>query len=237
MTVNTHGVKTRSVNGDIVLEIPHDVWRKWKKNVTAKGKGATHRSELINLSDFDIISIYEAELQGLINYYCMAHNVYKRMTTLRYVWFMSLAKTLAAKFHTTTSVILRKYTGFAADGRQVLMKRIERPEKKPLVAVFGRKPIERKQHIDIRDDIVQIHVHRNELVARLLAHCCELCGKEGNVQGHHIRKLKDLKARWKGRKEKPEWVKRMIAIRRKTLFVCGECHQKIHAGTYDGKKL
>ena len=34
-----------------------------------------------------------------------------------------------------------------------------------------------------------------------------------------------------------EWVKKMIAIRRKTLFVCDACHRKIHAGTYDGRKL
>lgn len=36
-----------------------------------------------------------------------------------------------------------------------------------------------------------------------------------------------------GKKEPPAWVKKMVAIRRKTLFVCDACHQKIHAGTYD----
>jgi hypothetical protein len=66
---------------------------------------------------------------------------------------------------------------------------------------------------------------------------CELCGQEDvALVGHHVRKLKDLKKRWQG-KEKPAWVRKMIAIRRKSLFMCEECHQKIHAGRYDGKKL
>jgi hypothetical protein len=42
--------------------------------------------------------------------------------------------------------------------------------------------------------------------------------------------------KWKGR-EKPAWVKKMIAIKRKSLFICPECHNKIHSGTYDGKKV
>ncbi|WP_373871867.1 HNH endonuclease [Paenibacillus azoreducens] len=40
-----------------------------------------------------------------------------------------------------------------------------------------------------------------------------------------------------GRKEKTEWMKRMIAMRKKTLAVCHECHASIHSGKYDGKKI
>lgn len=52
---------------------------------------------------------------------------------------------------------------------------------------------------------------------------------------HHVKKLKDLENN--GRKDKPEWMKRMIAMRRKTLAVCHECHAKIHSGKYDGNKV
>ena len=105
-------------------------------------------------------------------------------------------------------------------------------------AIFGRKPIQRKKFVSVlKDKIVSIYANRNELITRLLAETCELCGKETKVEGHHIRKLKDLKKRWKGRREKPEWVTRMIAIHRKSLFVCEECHKNIHNGTYDGRKL
>jgi hypothetical protein len=83
----------------------------------------------------------------------------------------------------------------------------------------------------------QVKNNRTQLVERLLADECELCKSNVNVQTHHIKKLKDLKTKWKGRKEKPKWVKKMIAIRRKTLVVCAQCHRKIHDGIYDGIKL
>jgi hypothetical protein len=47
--------------------------------------------------------------------------------------------------------------------------------------------------------------------------------------------MADLKKRWKGRKEKPKWVKLMIAIQRKTLVVCHRCHMDIHAGKLSPK--
>ena len=57
----------------------------------------------------------------------------------------------------------------------------------------------------------------------------------GNIEMHHVKKLKDLESNC--RKEKPEWMKRMMAMKRKTLAVCLECHAKIHSGKYDGKKF
>jgi len=68
----------------------------------------------------------------------------------------------------------------------------------------------------------------NELIARLLADECELCGSRQNIEVHHIRKLADLKV--KGQREKPQWVQTMAARRRKTLVVCKDCHVNIHAG-------
>ena len=59
---------------------------------------------------------------------------------------------------------------------------------------------------------------------------CELCGSQERCEVHHVRKLSDLKNRWSGRKQKPDWVIRMITMRRKTLVVCAKCHDAIHAG-------
>jgi predicted HNH restriction endonuclease len=50
----------------------------------------------------------------------------------------------------------------------------------------------------------------------------------GRIEAHHIRKLANLHR--KGRRNPPDWVQKMIAIRRKTLIVCQECHDNIHAG-------
>lgn len=67
---------------------------------------------------------------------------------------------------------------------------------------------------------------RSELVQRLLADTCELCGSREQVEVHHIRALKDLKL--KGRKQPPEWAMRMASRCRKTLVVCRKCHEDIH---------
>ena len=71
-------------------------------------------------------------------------------------------------------------------------------------------------------------VGRTELVKRLLAEKCELCGSTENIEVHHIRKLADLKK--KGQAEVPKWVQIMSARKRKTLVVCRECHVAIHNG-------
>ncbi len=229
--------KRRSANGQIRFLIPRDVIRKWKQKVKGHKYEIKARAELMNLSDFDIITRYETDMQGIINYYILAHNVVSEMYRLRGCFKGSLVKTLAAKYKTNVAKIYRKYTMVNADGKKVIAVKIDREGKKPLITVFGRKPIHRESNVEIRDEIQTIHVNRNERIDRLLAEKCELCGKEGDVEGHHIKKLKDLKKRWAGRKEKPEWVKRMRAIKRKTLFVCEECHDKIHNGTYDGAKI
>jgi len=69
---------------------------------------------------------------------------------------------------------------------------------------------------------------RSELVQRLLAETCELCGSQEDVEVHHVRKMSDLHE-YPGRL-KPPWVVRMIALKRKTLLLCRTCHEDVHAG-------
>ena len=76
---------------------------------------------------------------------------------------------------------------------------------------------------------------KSQLIDRLMNDTCELCGTKGNIEMHHVKKLKDLEHN--GKKEKPEWMKRMVAMRRKTLAVCHGCHTQIHSGNYDGIRV
>ncbi|KAA6310668.1 Group II intron-encoded protein LtrA [termite gut metagenome] len=85
---------------------------------------------------------------------------------------------------------------------------------------FKRKKIAGEYHSDNIPQTVTITGGRNSLIARLKLWVCELCGATGNLEMHHVRKLKDLKG-------KSDWEKRMIARRRKTLAVCSKCHDKI----------
>jgi AI2M/AI1M-like, HNH endonuclease len=67
-----------------------------------------------------------------------------------------------------------------------------------------------------------------ELITRLLSGRCELCGRSGKVQVHHIRKLADLDKL--GQPERPAWAAIMAKRRRKSLVVCHHCHDEIHGG-------
>jgi hypothetical protein len=108
--------------------------------------------------------------------------------------------------------------------------------KKPLVARFGGIQLKRNLRATILDWPAQRKpAFRNELIKRLFADECEICGAKGNIEVHHIRALKDLKI--KGRKEKPQWMQIMSARKRKTLMVCSQCHDAIHAGKPTRKRV
>jgi hypothetical protein len=95
-----------------------------------------------------------------------------------------------------------------------------------LVASFGGIPLRRQRTAILTDrEPVQANVPRSELVRRLLAGRCEICGDTDKVQVHQVRKLTDLE---KPGPERPEWMSLMARRRRKTLVVCGACHADIH---------
>ena len=78
--------------------------------------------------------------------------------------------------------------------------------------------------VDRVPPVLFLKASRTELVSRLLANECEYCGtKEGYFEVHHVNKLKGLKS-------DKEWKKVMIAMRRKTLVLCVECHHQLHSG-------
>ncbi len=229
--------KRRTFNHLVQLSVPLDVIKSWVSKVTSKKK-IQHRTELMNASDYDIIMTYEIEVQGLINYNSRACNQ-NALIYLRYVWEESLLRTLASKHKIGKEKARHRYCKLhSEDGKRLIGVKVDRDGKKPLTAIFGRKPIHRQEVVPIVDEVQALFTGRNELLNRLLAENCELCGKTNvPLNGHHVKNLKNLKEKWKGKSEKPTWVRKMIEKRRKTLFVCEECHRKIHAGTYDGRKV
>jgi group II intron reverse transcriptase/maturase len=221
----------RCVNGVIGLYVPKDVIDGARRKYTRKER-PIHRPELLHESDYSIMMKYQAEYRGLVQYYLLASNV----SNLNYVHFTmraSLVKTLANKHRVRATAILAKYrTKTATPSGTLNCLRMEVPRadgKPPLVATFGGIPLRRQYTASITDRVtVTFHGWRHtDIIKRLLADVCELCGATGNCQVHHIHKLSDL---LKPGRPKPDWMKRMIALRRKTLVVCQQCHQEIHAG-------
>ena len=224
--------KRRTINGNTRLGVPYRLAHEKAKRFMEKGK-PIHRAELLERSIAEIITVYQTEFRGIAEYYKYAEDRHV-LNYLKYVMEQSLTKTLATKLKISVSKVYRKFkTTIMVQGQpyMVIQETVQTPNG-PKTFTWGGIPLKRhrgKMDIPIRDEIRTFKwSDRSDLVTRLLKDSCEVCGSSENIEVHHIRKLKDLKNRWKGRKGKPAWVKRMIAIRRKTLVVCEKCHHDIH---------
>jgi len=227
----------RCINGGTGLMVPEDVIKAKCSRYMQHGK-PTHLAARIHDTDYSIVSQYQAEYRGFVQYYLLAFNV-SRLWRLHRVMQLSLVKTLANKYKASLNQIFRKYKTDVATPHgslKALKVVVNRgADKKPLVAIFGGIELRHQERAILNDRPPEVYSGRSEVVQRLLAEMCELCGSEEDCEVHHIRKLADLNP--PGQKEKPNWVKRMAARRRKTLVVCRKCHEAIHKELPNGAKF
>ena len=224
----------RCVNGRVALRVPSEVLRTRCAAYMRRGK-PWHRAELLSDDAFSIISRYQTEYRGIVQYYQLAQNL-SWFWELHRVMRLSLLKTLANKHKRSLRRMVRRYQTTIATPHgplECLEQRIERVGRPSLVARFGGLSLRRQQRSQqaiLVDQPLTITraPERNELIRRLLADQCELCGATEDIEVHHVRKLADLNTR--GQKDRPVWMSIMAARRRKTLVVCRDCHHAIHAG-------
>jgi hypothetical protein len=229
----------RAANGAIALLMPRKVVSKYLSLYSRRGK-ITHRNELKHETDYTIIQRYQSVLRGIYNFYCMTNNVSRRMGYINNILMTSLLKTLASKYKSKVNRMVKKYQIATTEGKK-LQTTLRRSGKEPLTATYGGLPFKRIPRGQGAVDVTHWQLwhkpatKRSEVVQRLLVGKCELCGLEGPTEVHHIRKLADIDR--VGRRPKADWEKVMAARRRKTLVVCQECHDDIHAGRYDGRSF
>lgn len=227
-------VKTRGINGSIRLGVPYGRIDERAREYQRKGQ-PIHTSGLLAHSDAHIINAFQVRYRGLAEYYKYAvDRCY--VSKLKYVMEVALTKTLAKKYKTTVPSIYRKYHGTCTvSGYTYKTLQVEVPTQRGTRCIYwGAIPLRVVQpHSEAVDDNINPYVRafntRTDLVQRLQAQECQICGSQKDCEVHHIRQMADLKQRWKGGKEMPIWVKNMIALQRKTLVVCHECHVDIHA--------
>ncbi len=226
-----HDDTRRSINGAIGLRVPVAVVRAKCKPYLRHGK-PVHRPEMEHDAPYSIVSHFQQEYRGVVEYYQLAYN---RHTFNRLKWVMgtSLAKTLAHKLRISVQQVWNRYgatTATPVGTYRVLTVTVERGNgKAPLVAQWGGISLARRVNAVLNDHPPRVwNVRSSELLERVLANTCELCGSTVDIEVHHIRHLKDL--RRKGRAAPPAWVQKMASRRRKTLVVCSPCHHAIHAG-------
>jgi group II intron reverse transcriptase/maturase len=220
----------RSVNAQIGFQVPNDVIDQKCQDYTEEGK-PIHRPELLKDTEFSIVSTYQAEYRGLVDYYRLAHDLSQKLPRLKWVMRRSLVKTLATKLQIPGKQVYKRYQAtITVKGKSYKGLRVtkEREGKKPLVAEWGGIPLTWNIGATLNDQPEHIWNTRSELEERLLEDTCEYCGAHERCQVHHVRALKDLQV--KGRRPKPRWMVLMAARQRKTMVVCKTCHEDITYG-------
>jgi group II intron reverse transcriptase/maturase len=219
--------KMKSVSEQMQLHIPKGRLEKFCKE---KGYGnyqtfkALHRPQHTNLSEIEIISIYNAELLGLANYYALAKGVKSRLNKPYRLWQVSLFKTLAAKRKRTVSQIARSLR--LEDGSYGIHYQVkgETRTRKLFRTKTWKMPLLVDPTLD-QLPRVTLAMNTTELIKRLNAHQCEYCeATQGPFEVHHVRGLKSIE------KGKELWQRMMMARRRKTLVLCRRCHKLLTAG-------
>ena len=208
------GATRRVNNGKVLLYVPHDKWVK-------------------RLLSYNALKIKYDKQNGnkevwepvRRNYYRLANNV-TVLNNFYYVMRYSMLKTFAGKYRTRISRIIRKYR----QGKDFV---VEYPKKNGKVGkvLFYNNGFRRDTKVENGNPDIVARVFenygRNSLIKRLQANRCEWCGAENvPLEIHHVRKLKDLS----GRKQ---WEIAMIGRKRKTMALCIDCHDKLHAGKLD----
>jgi hypothetical protein len=142
----------------------------------------------------------------------------------------SRLKTLANKHKSSVTKLARKYRAAITTSTGVLtclQAVAARGEgKKPLVAQFGGFSIRRQKDAVLAEQRPPTaYTQGTELLTRLQAETCALCGSTRQVEVHHLRPLADRKRR--GRKELPSRRRLMAARQRTPLVTCRACQDDI----------
>jgi hypothetical protein len=184
----------RAINGKIALKVPPHVVKAQCARYRRHGK-PWYRSRLQNLDDYDIVRTYGAEYRGVVNYYLLAHDVW-RLGVLRWNALTSLLKTLAAKHRSTVTKMAARHKAKieTSDGLRTCFEARKHREGKPdLVARFGGIPLRQNRRAVIRDPApAPAPYPRKQLIKRLRKRECELCETGTTVAVHQVTRLKEL---------------------------------------------
>lgn len=235
LTKNVYGHKRRSVNGHIEFLVPGQVIRD-KLKPFKKGRAAYPFKVRSQYPVLDIISMYNAEIRGLYNYYCLAADVNKKLEAFKYFHYGSMLKTIAGKEKSSVEAVIAKYgivvpRKVEAGTMRIVGVQYDTKEGRRTMTYFNESLV-RIDHPSV--EVVDLYGRLfggGQLLKRFNASVCELCGSTEDVVVHHVRKLKEVKQKYrKHGKTMPGWVWVMAKINRKTLVVCHSCHVDIHNG-------
>ena len=227
---NEQGVAKREFSGRVMLYVPKEKWMgklleyhtfKIKLDENGKEKWKTiHRGKLINHSDIEIISKFNAEIRGLYHYYQLAHNV-SVLGKFAHIMEYSMYKTYACKYRSTVRKMVDKYS------RNGVFSIPYQTKKGLKWCEFYHDGFKRVREVRLDADTLPEYGRKynnpNSNAARIKRGVCELCSQQTkDIRMYHVRRMKDLT-------DCTEWDRLMKKMRRKSLAVCKSCFDKIHS--------
>lgn len=202
---------------------------------------------LSTLTDFEIVSRYNAMIRGYVGYYAPIITNRHALNHFVYIFEYSCYKTLCQKHRTTIRTLLRKHG-------------------QPLVATLGMETIPNAKTVKavslltakvywnaLQDTVKNMKSNlkqktRNQgLLATgdflryakafwrtsfKLQEGCAICGSTDHIQMHHLRHVKGYNA-----EGNQQAAKLMGFLNRKQIPVCKFHHEQIHKGLYDDTSL
>ena len=171
---------------------------------------------LVNLDHADIVKYYNYVIRGILNYYSFADN-HKSLGSLVHTLKFSCARTLALKYKLRhASKVFKKYG-----------KNLRYPNTDTLLYIPST--FARTSHFTCNppkgEDFLSIS-WSNKLTKSNLDKTCVVCGATP-VEMHHVRQLKDMKAKYK--KGKIDFITlQMIALNRNQIPLCAKHHKEVH---------
>lgn len=229
--IRREGVKPylkRAATGKVDLRVPRDKVRMFGKS---RGYGdtelllSTHRPDMLNSTEVEIVTQYNSELRGFAQYYGLARGVKKSLRPLEFVEHGSLLATLANKHRSSRVKVVGQLKGTDGEwyattfGQGGTIRRVK---------VWKLKHLELPDEHDGKlDEPAKYNLAwaRTDMIDRLTAKECSNCGQtDVPIEVHHVRKLADHN------KAKDFMLFIKAARTRKRIPLCQRCHRDLHDG-------
>ena len=173
----------------------------------------------INLDHSDILRYYNSVIHGILNYYSFTNN-HKSLGSLIHGLKFSCARTLALKYKLRyASKVFKKFGSTLRDKRDSGETELFIPKTFKALKIF-------KINVSEPDDAIFSNWN-NKLTRSNLFKQCLICGNTKFVEMHHIRKIRDLKSKYK-KKSMDFFTMQMAAVNRKQIPLCSEHHKALH---------
>ena len=228
-------IKSRITMVKIVFLAPyHEIIDKLRMKGFIKSKvgqklNASAITKWIFLDHKTILLRYNSVIRGLLNYYTFVDNFYIFHTIVAFILRHSCAKTLARKFNLGS-----RAGAFKKFGKNLTVKYKDIKLKSKQLSLYVPKTFKKTRKFLINTEIHKdpfMVMNFNLSTISNLGENCAICGEIKDIEMHHIKHLRKDNIKSSG------FLKIMSSLNRKQLPLCVFCHNKVHAGKYNGISL